>query len=269
MDITKKQLLWAGAVLGGIVLAVVWLSHYVNLPDTAPPLDTSGMATSTGSEASSTAPAATSTGVGTVVKNFPINSADTIASWNFKGAYADDATLIAQAKADIERLTGLLGKGQYDNYDLYNGIANDYGMLGNGQEAYQYYNRSIQIHPAKGLAYANLAHLMKELGAYHTAVDAYAKAVQVEPGMLEYHLERLTYLTQQFPKDTTLITAALADASKQFGDNASILAIEARWLSDQGRYADAIKAWQTAKTLLPGKDITAIDAEIARLQAKQ
>ena len=255
--------------MGGIVLAVVWLSHYVNLPETALPLDTSGVATSTGSEASITAPAATSTSTGGVVKNFPIDSADVLPSWSFKGAYADDATLIAQAKADIEKLTGLLGKGQYDNYDLYNGIANDYGMLGNGQEAYQYYNRSIRIHPTKGLAYANLAHLMRQLGAYRTAADAYAKAVSVESGMLEYHLERLTYLTQQFPKDTALITAAFTDASKQFGDNASVLAIEARWLGDQGRYADAIKAWQTVKTLSPGKDTTAIDAEIARLQAKQ
>ncbi|OYV57790.1 MAG: hypothetical protein B7X01_04510 [Acidiphilium sp. 21-62-4] len=62
--------------------------------------------------------------------------------------------------------------------------------------------------------------------------------------------------------------AALADASKQFGDNASVLAIEAQWLSGEGRYADAIKAWQTAKMLSPGKDTSAIDAEIARLQSK-
>ncbi len=87
--------------------------------------------------------------------------------------------------------------------------------------------------------------------------------------MLEYHLERLTYLTQQFPKDTSLIIAALADATKQFGDNASVLTIKAQWLTSQGRYADAIKAWQTVKMLSPGKDTSAIDTEIARLQAKQ
>ncbi len=75
------------------------------------------------------------------------------------------------------KLTGLIGKGQYDDYDLYDGIANDYSMLGDGRTAYQYYNHAIQIHPTKGLAYANLAHFMNALGAYRTAADAYAKAV--------------------------------------------------------------------------------------------
>ncbi|MHB8860626.1 MAG: hypothetical protein ACYC48_02730 [Minisyncoccota bacterium] len=268
MDITKKQLLWAGAVLVVIVLAVVGLSHYVSTPGASLP---PGMATSTGSSGPAAQPAATSTPV-TAAKSvgpFPINPADIIASWSFKGAYAGNATLIAQANADIVKLTGLIGKGQYDDYDLYDGIANDYSMLGDGRTAYQHYNHAIQIHPTKGLAYANLAHFMNALGAYRTAADAYAKAVSVEPGMLEYHLERLTYLTQQFPKDTSLITAALADATKQFGDNASVLTIKAQWLTSQGRYADAIKAWQTVKMLSPGKDTSAIDTEIARLQAKQ
>jgi len=220
--------------------------------------------------ASSTVPVETTEAATIVaVGPFPINRADTIVSWNFKGAYAGDATLVAQANADIVKLTALIGKGEYDDYDLYNGIANDYSSLGDGKTAYQYYNRSIQIHPSKGLAYTNLAHMLSRLGARHTAADAYAKAVAVEPRTLENHLERLTYLTQQFPADNARITAAFADAANIFGDNASILAIEAQWLTGEGRYADAIKAWQTAKMLSPGKDTSSIDAEIARLQAKQ
>ncbi|MHB8710384.1 MAG: hypothetical protein ACYC6X_02430 [Minisyncoccota bacterium] len=200
---------------------------------------------------------------------FPINPADSIASWSFKGAYSGNDTLVAQANADIAKLTGLIGKGTYDDYDLYDGIANDYASLGNGALAYQYYNRSIRIHPGKGLAYANLAHLMSGLGAYHTAADAYAKAVAVQPSMLEFHLERLTYLTQQFPKDNALILTAFTDASRQFGDAAPVLSIEAEWLESQGRYADAIKAWQTVKTLSPASHASAIDAQIARDQAKE
>ena len=270
MEITKKH--WIGALIA-IVIAVfvVWgLVHYMKLLVAVPPSE-SGIATST-TEGTATSTSTVATSTAQVVKSitpFPINTADAPVSWSFKSPAQGDAMLIAQANADIQKLTALLGNGQYDAYDLYNGIANDYATLGNGQEAYQYYNRSIRIYPTKGLAYVNLAHLMSQMGAYYTAADAYAKAVTVEPGMLQYHLARLAYLTEQFPKDTTRIVKAFADASKQFGDNASILSIEARWLTGQGRYADAIKAWQTAKTLSPGKDTSAIDAEIARLQAKQ
>lgn len=204
----------------------------------------------------------------TNIPAFPINPADTIVSWNFKGAYAGNATLLAQANADIAHLKSLLGKGQYDNYDLYIGIGDDNNLIGNGSAAYENYNRAIALYPNQGLAYANLGHLMDELGAYHTAADAYAKAVAVQPSVLEYHLERLSFLTQRFPNDNPLILAALTDASKQFGDSAPILAIEAQWLTGQGRYADAIKAWETVKMLSPQSRQAAINAEIARLKAK-
>lgn len=203
------------------------------------------------------------------VPAFPINASDTIVSWNFKGAYTGNDTLIAQTNTDISTIKSLLGKGEYDDYDIYLGIGNDDNLLGDGAGAYQNYNHSIFIHPTKGLAYANLGHLMDELGAYYTAADAYAKAVAVESGMLQYHIERLTFLTQRLPTDNTLIHAALTDASKQFGDIAQILAIEAQWLTGQKRYADAIAAWERAKLLSPGRDTSAIDTEIVRLKAKQ
>ena len=204
----------------------------------------------------------------TSVPAFPINPADTIVSWNFKGAYAGNAALLAQANADIVHLKSLLGKGKYDNYDLYIGIGDDNNLIGNGAAAYENYDRAIALYPNQGLAYTNLAHLMDELGAYHTAADAYAKAVAVQPSVLEYHVERLAFLTRQFPTDNALILAALTDASKQFGDTPAILAIEAQWLTGQGRYAAAIKAWETVKMLSPQSRQAAINAEIAPLKAK-
>jgi tetratricopeptide (TPR) repeat protein len=200
---------------------------------------------------------------------FPINPKDSIRSWTFKGAYTGNDTLITQANADMAHLVSLMGKGEFDDYDLYIGIGNDYNLEGNGKAAYDAYNRAITIHTDKGLAYANLGHLMDEIGAPYTAADAYAAAVKAEPGQLEYHIDRVTYLTRQFPEDQTQLLAAFTDASAQFGDTAPILAIEARWLTGLGRYADAIAAWQRAKLLSPGKDTTAIDTEIARLKAKQ
>jgi tetratricopeptide (TPR) repeat protein len=267
MHITKKQWIFSGGALLVVAVAVLGWSH----SKTFVPAVVSGIT------ASSTVPTgggtltgqATSTVTGATIQPFPINSADTIVSWSFTGAYTGNDTLIAQANADIVHLKSLLGKGQYDDYDLYLGIGNDDNLMGNGRGAYANYDHSIAIHPKKGLAYANLGHLMDELGAYNTAADAYAKAAEVQPTMLEYFIEQLTYLTRQFPKDDARISAAIADANKQFGDTAQILSIEAEWLTGQGRYADAIKAWQTAKTLSPGADTSSIDTEIARLKAKQ
>lgn len=200
---------------------------------------------------------------------FPIHSQDTVSSWNFSGPYAGNDTLTQQAHDDITKLTGLIGKGQYDDYDLYIGIANDDNLLGDGKAAYDNYNQAIHLQPAKGLAYVNLAHLMDELGAYQTAANAYTKAVTVEPSVLEYHVERLAYLTRQFPKDNSVILAAFTDASTQFGDTPAVLSIEAQWLTGLGRYADAIKAWQTVAMLSPKENQAAIAAEITRLKNKQ
>lgn len=203
--------------------------------------------------------------------SFPINSADTISSWSFKGAYAGNDTLLAQAAADSNKLKGLLGQQKttdYDDYDLYIGMGNDANLAGDGKTAYADYGKAAAIHPGKGLAYANLGHLFDELGAYRTAADAYAKAVAVEPAQIEYHIERLNFLVTRLPKDTAAVTAALADASVQFGDAAPILSIEAQWLEGQGRYADAITAWQAVKKLSPASRAAAIDAQIARDRAK-
>jgi len=203
------------------------------------------------------------------VVSFPVHKGEIISSWNFKGAYSGNDTLIMQANADIAKLTALLGKGEYDDYDLRIGIGNDYGLIGNGAKAYEQYNFAVQIHPEKGLAYANIGNLFNQLGAYESAADAYAKAVAVEGGTLEYHKERLNYLTRQFSTDSARILAAFTDASAQFGDVAEILFIEAQWLTEQGKYEQAIAAWERAKLISPpGRDTSAIDTEIARLQKK-
>ena len=203
-----------------------------------------------------------------VSPSFPINSKDTIASWSFKGAYTGNATLVEQANADIAKLQGLLGKGQYDDYDLYIGMGNDYSLVGEGTAAYQNYNRAAMMHPDKGLAFANMAHLMEQLGAPYTAVDAHAQAVAAEPGQLQYHIGRLNYLVHQFPSESELMNAAFADARAQFGDTKQMLAIEADWYTSLGKYADAIAVWERAKKLVTGADASAIAAEIARLKAK-
>lgn len=272
MQITNKT--WA--IAGVIVVLVAGGWQYYRTTESRPSDSLTSTSTPSQENAATSTPSvpetstpAKSSGSVTDVQSFPINAADTIAAWNFKGDSAGSDALIQQANADIQHLTGLLGKGEYDDYDLYDGIANDYALLGSGEKSYENFNRAINIHPAKGLGYVNLAHLMDKLGAFETAADAYKKAVTVEPAMLEYHVQRLNYLTRQFAANNARVAAAFSDASDQFGDNASILMIEAQWLTGEKRYADAVAAWEQVKALSPGKDIASIDAEIARLKAKQ
>ncbi|MFA6502970.1 MAG: hypothetical protein WCT45_01800 [Candidatus Paceibacterota bacterium] len=265
MQISKNQWIIAGVgICAVLLLGILWRSAQKRTAEESlgvPPVATSSAPVAVAT--ASTTPTVAYTGP------FPVNTADTISSWVFKGQYADSAVLMKQATDDNTHLSGLIGKGQYDDYDLYNGLGNNYSMLGEGKLAYENYNRAFSIHPDKGLGYVNLAHLMEALGAYHTAADAYTKAVRVEAGQLEYHLERLKFLTARFANDNTVILAAFTDASKQFGDNAAILALEAEWLAGEHRYADAIKAWETVKKLSPENRQVSIDAEIARLTAKQ
>ncbi|MBU6214889.1 hypothetical protein KGM48_03580 [Patescibacteria group bacterium] len=265
MRITAKQ--WAAV---GVVVATALIAWLFSRPQITVP---SSSATSTALSAareSTTTPVAPATPAGALstIKPFPIDPADKISSWTFTGDAAGNAALIEKSRADSARLANMLGSGTYDDYDLYVGMGNDAELIGDGRTAYRYYNRATAIHPNKGLAYANLAHLFDELGAAHTALAGYAKTVAVEPGTLEYHLERLRYLKDHFGSDDTLMFAALSDAEKQFGDIAEVLAIKAEWLTDERNYTDAIQAWQQAKLLSPGRDTSAIDAEIARLQAK-
>ncbi len=198
------------------------------------------------------------------VSPFPIDPADTISSWSFKGAYSGNPVLEERTRSDMAHLKGLMGVGTYPDYQLFIGLADDAELLGDGKGEYAYLNNAIHIDSAHGLVYVNLGHLMDELGAYHTARAAYARAVAVEPGQIVYQEDRLLFLTERFPQDIAGNTAAFAEATKQFGVDADILQIEAPWLASIGRIADAITAWKNAETLAPSRK-SAIDAEIAKL----
>jgi hypothetical protein len=130
---------------------------------------------------------------------FTLNAKDKISSWQFKGTYLGNDTLVAKAKADIAHLESLLGKGEYKDYDLYTGIGNDYTYLGEGGKAYEAYQKAFNLEPERAIVYMNIGNLMEYLRAYHTAKDAYARAVAVEPGMLQYQRAQADFLERQLP----------------------------------------------------------------------
>ncbi|HUY62701.1 MAG TPA: hypothetical protein VMV50_02860 [Candidatus Paceibacterota bacterium] len=199
---------------------------------------------------------------------FPIDKNDVISSWTFTGV--DTATSsAAKAKADIARLTGLLGKGQYDDYDIYIGIGNDEVLLGDGKAAYDAYDRAIARYPSQGLAYTDMAALMNDLGATHTALTAYETAAAVQPAVFEYAIQWISYLTRTFPNETALVDQAFAFAKAHYGDTPQILTLKAGWQTEEGQYAAAIATWKQVEALAPGGNSAAINAEIARLTAKE
>lgn len=115
-----------------------------------------------------------------------IASGDTIASWDSKGVYAGNTDLIKKAEAEIIRLSGLIGKGEYPDTTLYVAISGQYRLLGNGKQEYDYLVRAIQADGTDGLPWHNLGVLMERLGAYETARIDYEKATLLQPSKAFY-----------------------------------------------------------------------------------
>jgi hypothetical protein len=126
--------------------------------------------------------------------SFVVNKKDTIASWKFTGRYAGNETLTINAQTDIARLQSLLGTGEYQDYDLYVGIGNDYTYLGDGEKAFAAYKKAVTLDPNRAVVYMNIGNLMEQMEAYNTAKDAYAKAVAVEPDMPQYKNAQADFL---------------------------------------------------------------------------
>ncbi len=119
----------------------------------------------------------------TLPNPLPLTSGDSIVSWDFKGVYLDGGTLEAKARGAIVRLEGLLGSGEFTDYELYVSIANQYELLGDGRNAYEYFGRAVREDTANntGLAWHNLGVLLARLGALETARIAYEKAAEIQP----------------------------------------------------------------------------------------
>ncbi len=194
---------------------------------------------------------------------------ESISTWGFQGAYTGKAELESRAQTEIDRLTDLIGVegDEATDYTIYISIANQYHLLGDGAQEYEYLKRALGIDAEiTGLAWHNLGTLLAQLGAPQSARDAYARAVKAQGQQINYQSRYLEFLTQNFKDDTGAIEAAFTDAASIFGDNATLLEIRARWLESVGRYQDAIDAWKKASALSPTPS-EAIQTEIKRLES--
>ncbi len=194
---------------------------------------------------------------------------ESVASWDFQGAYKGNAELEERAHNEIARLESLIGNEEDDNtdYTVYVSIANQYGLLGDGAKEYIYLQKALAIDPEHtGLAWHNVGALMERLGAFQTAREAYSRAVQAQNQILQYQMAYLIFLTNHFPEDSAAIEGVLNEAKLVYGDNPSLFEIQARWLEETGKIQEAIDVWKKIRELSP-QAAAVVDAEIARLQS--
>ncbi|MDP3996658.1 MAG: hypothetical protein Q8P86_03130 [bacterium] len=148
------------------------------------------------------------------VHPYPVKSSDTISSWNFEGAYKDGGELEERANANITRLRGLFGNGEYTDYELYISLASQYDSLGDGEKAYENLGRALVIDSQNsGLAWNNMGALMVQLGALDSAREAYDRAIEAQP-IPVYYNAKINFLERYFPENEEEIKAVKEEAGQ-------------------------------------------------------
>ncbi len=201
--------------------------------------------------------------------SYTLAQGEHIADWHLQGAYTGNADLEKKANDEITRLRGLLSnkKDAITDYTLYISIANQYHLLGDGKDEYEYLMQALAIDSTTtGLAWENLGVLLEQTGAPKSARDAYAHAAAAQPQIVQYQAQYLDFLTNHFKDNTAEIEAAFANAQKTDQTDLTLLQIRARWLEGTGRTTEAIAVWKNMRALSP-ESSASIDAEIKRLQA--
>lgn len=158
-----------------------------------------------------------------------IAEGDNIQSWDFKGAYTGNAELVAKAQSEIKQLSELLVTATSSKMILSVGIANQYELLGDGKNQYDYLGRAIQASPENGLPWHNLGVLMERLGAYKTARIAYEKSTLVQPEFKFYHYAYIEFLISRTKDDVANIEKAFAFAEKNIGKTSNLSELRAEW----------------------------------------
>lgn len=127
---------------------------------------------------------------------FPLAAGEVIVNWQFTGPYKDGGENEAHIHSEIKRLTGLLKSGEFTKYELYVSIANQYELLGDGEQEYIYLGKALAIDSEKtGLAWYNMGRLLERLGAYESALQAYTNAAIAQPAP-QYEDARDEFMTR-------------------------------------------------------------------------
>lgn len=221
-------------IIGGaaIILVIAGTAQFLSMrPAISPTMPITASTTEQNGNIQTTAVAPATNG--NVVSKYPSilpqAYGDTVASWDFQGAYANNPELIAKTQAEIKRLSGLLSTATSSAMILSVGIANQYELLGDGKKQYEYLDRAIRENPENGLPWHNLGVLMERLGAYTTARGAYEESTLVQPELKFYHYAYIEFLTSRTKDDTARIEKAFAFAEKSIGTTPYLIELRTEW----------------------------------------
>ena len=132
---------------------------------------------------------------------FTIVSTDVIESWQFKSSHNDAGELERGVITEISRLEDLLDEEGSNDYILYVGIAGQYILIGDGENAYEYLGKALALDSENtGLAWHNMGRLMETLGAYDSARIAFDRMIEAQP-LPAYYMSKIDFLERHFPED--------------------------------------------------------------------
>lgn len=148
-------------------------------------------------------------------KIFNVLPEDKIENWRTSSVYNDQEQKEVALK-DIKRLKGLIGKGEYPDYEIYISIANKYHLIGDGKKEYEYLNRALEIDSEKtGLAWYNMGVLMEKLGALNSAKTAYKNAYESQ-ATVQYVRAYNDFVEKNFPNERVIDLTGANDQSSEF-----------------------------------------------------
>lgn len=135
--------------------------------------------------------------------------------WDFEGPYEASDELILKARTETERLKDLVGSGEFSDYDIYVGIAEQHSLLGEGKESYEYLLKAIEESKTRSLAFSNLGTLFGRVGALESGKRAYEMALDRDDNVTN-RINYIQHLEQYFADDLDLVESAHTFAIEKF-----------------------------------------------------
>jgi len=166
----------------------------------------------------------------------------------------------------IEQYSADIGKNKtgYADYYLYVSIAQQYMLLGEGENAMKYFYLAIKDDPERSLPYSKAAGLLARAGLLDLAEQNYEKVVEVEPQSTNNYLELLDFLIKYRSNNTSKIQSYYTKARLETVDDVKILRSYAQWLASEKEYVRAIDILKFVLMQQP-EEKEEISAEIQKL----
>lgn len=185
-------------------------------------------------------------------------------AWEFNGLYATPE-LALQVEKNIANLKEKLNESGADKYDLYVSLAQQYMLIGQGEDAYKYLVRAGDEDPGNSLAFQTMGVLLESLGAQDAAEVALKQAVVVQPQIVQNHLALIGFYVRQNAEFST-IDAAFNYALEKSGKAVNVLKEYAQWLEAEKDINKAVAIWE--EVLVREPDNSAVKDKIAELKQK-